>query len=105
MHKEKIVHRDLKLENVLINDQKILKLIDFGFSVSVKNNQKISFTCGTPHYMAAELAQKKDYYGPPADIWALGVMLFILLTGRVPFHGEFEDDLYRKISQAKFKFP
>lgn len=52
---------------------------------------------GTPHYMSPELAIRKDYYGQPADIWALGVMLFALTTGRHPFYAAFEEDLYRKI--------
>ena len=55
--------------------------------------------------MAPELALKKDHYGPPTDIWAMGVMLFIMITGRLPFYGDFEDDLYRRISTGKFKFP
>ena len=98
LHGEKIVHRDLKLENILISDDKIIKIIDFGFSTSVKGDKKLQFSCGTPHYMSPELAQKKDYLGPPADIWALGVLLFIMLTGKLPFFGDFEDDLYRRIS-------
>lgn len=53
--------------------------------------------CGTPHYMSPELAQKRDYFGKPADIWALGVILYILLFGKLPFFAEFENDLYRKI--------
>jgi serine/threonine protein kinase len=55
--------------------------------------------------MSPELAQKKDHYGPPADIWATGVMLYIMLIGRLPFFGEFEDDLYRRIAKGKFKIP
>ncbi|CDW77080.1 protein kinase domain containing protein [Stylonychia lemnae] len=103
LHEEKIVHRDLKLENILIDDQNRIKIIDFGFSV--RSDKKLQFTCGTPHYMAPELAMKKDHYGQPTDIWAMGVMLFIMLTGRLPFYGDFEDDLYRRISTGKFKFP
>jgi serine/threonine protein kinase len=105
LHQNKIAHRDLKLENVLISEDKTIKIIDFGFSTSIKTDKKITFMCGTPHYMSPELAMKKDYYGLPADIWALGVILFIILTGRVPFTGDFEDDLYRRISQCKYKFP
>ena len=103
LHSEKIVHRDMKLENVLINNENRVKIIDFGFSV--KSDKKLSFCCGTPHYMSPELALKKDHYGAPTDIWALGVMLFIMLTGRLPFFGDFEDDLYRRISLGKYKFP
>ena len=55
--------------------------------------------------MSPEVAQKKDHLGGPADIWALGVVLFILLTGKMPFHGAFEEDLFRKISQCKYKWP
>lgn len=81
----------------MIDENKVVKIIDFGFSTNIKSDRKLPFVCGTPHYMSPELAQKKEHYGPPADIWALGVMLYILLTGRLPFTGEFEDDLYRRI--------
>eukprot|EP00347_Sterkiella_histriomuscorum_P003207 403365182 len=103
LHSQKITHRDLKLENVLINNQNIIKIIDFGFSV--KSDKKLQFSCGTPHYMSPELATKKEHYGAPTDIWALGVILFIMLTGRMPFYGDFEDDLYRRISKGKYQFP
>ena len=59
---------------------------------------KLQFVCGTPIYMSPEVAQKKDHLGGPADVWALGVILFILMTGKMPFHGAFEEDLFRKIS-------
>lgn len=55
--------------------------------------------------MAPELATKKDYNGKPADIWALGVILFIMLSGKFPFFGEFEEDLYRRIALGKYKIP
>ena len=55
--------------------------------------------------MCPEMAQKKDHLGGPADIWALGVILYILLTGKTPFFGAFEEDLLRKISSGKYKWP
>lgn len=61
--------------------------------------------CGTPHYMAPELALRKDYDGKAADMWALGVILFVLITGKLPFFGDFEDDLYRRISKGRFHMP
>ena len=108
MHSQNVVHRDLKLENILIDRQsKQIKLIDFGFSTEVisMKETRLPFVCGTPIYMSPEVAQKKDHLGGPADIWALGVVLFILLTGKMPFHGGFEEDLFRKISQCKYKWP
>lgn len=81
----------------------MIKIIDFGFSTTCKPDKKIQFMCGTPHYMSPELAMRKDHYGQPADVWALGVLLFIMLTGKLPFNGDFEDDLYRRISQCKIK--
>lgn len=108
MHSINVVHRDLKLENVLIDRKtKQTKIIDFGYSTRVKSvkDTKLNFICGTPIYMSPELAQRKEYAGGPNDIWALGVMLFILIVGKKPFYGAFEDDLYRKIIQCKFRFP
>jgi len=85
MHSENVVHRDLKLENILIDRAtKSTKLIDFGFGTEVQSikDTKLSYYCGTPTYMSPEMTFKKDYFGGSNDVWALGVILFILLTGR-----------------------
>ena len=105
MHENNVIHRDLKLENILIDrESKETKIIDFGFSVNVKDayETKLPFSCGTPCYMSPELAQKKEHLGGPVDIWALGVILFILLSGKMPFYGGFEEDLFRKIVNGKY---
>ena len=86
-HKKCITHRDIKLENLLMDEEKNIKLIDFGFSTCMPNDKKTKMFCGTPSYMAPEIVLKKEYCGPPADIWALGVLLFALLCGYFPYKG------------------
>lgn len=86
-HSKCITHRDIKLENMLMDENKNIKLIDFGFSTFMPNDQKVKMFCGTPSYMAPEIVLKKEYYGPPADVWALGVLLFALLCGFFPYKG------------------
>jgi serine/threonine protein kinase len=107
LHEHNIVHRDLKLDNILIDpsDKNRIKIIDFGFSIKATAEQKLTLFCGTPHYMDPDISRKRDYNGHAADVWALGVILFILLTGKLPFFGEYEQDLYRKIQAGKFQFP
>ena len=84
-----------------------MKIIDFGFSTQITkaDERKIPFTCGTPHYMAPELAQKQSHLAKPTDMWALGVLFFAMLTGRMPFNSGYEAELYRLISQGKFSYP
>ena len=80
-HQRCITHRDIKLENLLLDDLNEIKIIDFGFSTCVPNDKKIKIFCGTPSYLAPEIVLKTEYCGPPADIWALGVLLFTILSG------------------------
>lgn len=61
--------------------------------------------CGTPSYMAPEIVQKLEYCGPPADIWALGVLLFTILTGSFPYRGATDKELYKKIMRADYRLP
>ena len=86
-HSKQICHRDIKLENILLDEQGNPKLIDFGFSTCIPNDKKVKIFCGTPSYMSPEIVQKIEYNGPPADVWALGVLLYALLTGTFPFKG------------------
>lgn len=86
-HNRCVAHRDIKLENVIIAKDGSVKLIDFGFSTCIPNEKKIKMFCGTPSYMAPEIVQRKEYCGPPVDVWAVGILLFVLISGRFPFRG------------------
>ncbi|KAG0078984.1 hypothetical protein BGZ90_003831 [Linnemannia elongata] len=89
LHMRNIVHRDIKSENVMVTPNNVVKLIDFGLARESWNTTTMLYTfCGTPSYMAPENAvngNEKNAYGPPVDVWALGVLLFRMLTGRYPF--------------------
>ena len=79
-----------------------VKIIDFGFACISK--EKLRVFCGTPSYMSPEIVNKKDYWGSAADVWACGVLLFVMLTGQVPFKSTQEKDLYRKITKGVYSF-
>lgn len=103
-HSNNICHRDIKLENIIIDDTKKITLIDFGFSAKVPKNEKLKVFCGTPSYMPPEIVNKKKYSGFCADMWSLGILVYVLLNGSFPFKGANERDLYKKISKGEFKF-
>jgi len=104
-HGKSITHRDIKLENLLLDESNNIKIIDFGFSTCIPNTKKIKIFCGTPSYMAPEIVSRKEYAGPPADIWALGVLLYAMLCGTFPFKGDSDKDLYRRITRGYFEIP
>ena len=83
-------------------ETKQIKIIDFGFSLKASQDEKLSIYCGTPHYMDPDLVRKVPYNGQAADVWACGIILYIILVGKLPFFGEFEQDLFRKIQSGKF---
>jgi serine/threonine protein kinase len=98
LHQRNVTHRDIKLENILLDETRTrVKLIDFGFSTCIPHEKKVKIFCGTPSYMAPEIVSKIEYAGPPADIWALGVLLYALLCGRFPFKGSNDKELYTNI--------
>eukprot|EP01127_Copromyxa_protea_P003314 TRINITY_DN13145_c0_g1_i1.p1 TRINITY_DN13145_c0_g1~~TRINITY_DN13145_c0_g1_i1.p1 ORF type:complete len:305 (-),score=84.33 TRINITY_DN13145_c0_g1_i1:49-963(-) len=105
LHNIGIVHRDLKLENLLLHKKGDLtvKLADFGLSRLFKPGSQMYTACGTPFYVAPDilLATDESGYGPNVDMWAVGVLLYILLSGRLPFSGDSDDDLFRAIMEGE----
>jgi len=95
LHKKWITHRDIKLENILLDENRNVKIIDFGFSTKIPNEQKVKMFCGTPSYMAPEIVTKQEYSGPPADIWASWVLA--LICGYFPYKGATDAALYERI--------
>lgn len=105
-HSKGIAHRDIKLENTLVDSvNRKIKLIDFGFATCFGSDKKAKTFCGTPSYMAPEIIARKEYYGPPVDIWAAGVLLYVMLTGSFPFKGNSDKELYKSILKGYVVFP
>ena len=100
-----ICHRDLKLENILIIKNDIIKLIDFGFAVKTDKETYQNLFCGSPSYMAPEIVNKEKYIAQYSDIWSLGVLFYSMLYGRFPFMAKNQNDLFKKINEAKVEFP
>lgn len=105
LHQSCVIHRDIKLENVLFDKNKEVKLIDFGFSTVSPNGKKLRVFCGTPSYMAPEIVRRTEYEGKPVDMWGLGVLLYALLCGCFPFRAKSYPDLYRRIARGTFSIP
>jgi serine/threonine protein kinase len=88
------------MDNILLDPESLsIKVIDFGFAIVSRD--KLSVHCGTPSYMAPEVAAKRGYLGQPADVWALGVILYCMVNGGFPFRAGDEGDLFRKIQTQK----
>ena len=100
-----IAHRDLKPENLMIDTRKVLKITDFGLSSNFKKNELLSTPCGSPSYAAPEMLSGEKYWGPGADIWSCGVILYTMLCGRLPFEDKDNSKLYEKIKKGIFSIP
>ena len=103
LHGLNISHRDIKLDNILIDTKLNIKVIDFGFS-SLDDTKSKTF-CGTPSYMAPEIVTRREYLPQKADIWALGVILYIILSGSFPFRAGNDKELYAKITEGIKELP
>jgi carbon catabolite-derepressing protein kinase len=99
-HRLKIVHRDLKPENVLLDDDLNVKIADFGLSGEMKDGDFLKTSCGSPNYAAPEVIRGGLYTGPEIDVWSCGVILYVMLCGRLPFEDDEVQILFTKISRA-----
>ena len=105
-HQNNIVHRDLKPENILMDndtDDLTIKLIDWGCAQTIKSAKQSKQADGTAYYIAPEVL--KGEYDEKCDIWACGVIFYILLCGYPPFNGETDDEIYEAVLSGKFQFP
>lgn len=104
-HKNNVVHRDLKIENIMINEQGDIKLIDFGLSNLYSSKTLLKTYCGSLYFAAPELLSAKPYIGPEVDIWSFGVVLYVLVCGKVPFDDQSVSVLHGKIKKGDFDYP
>jgi 5'-AMP-activated protein kinase catalytic alpha subunit len=113
-HSQGVVHRDLKPENLLLDNEGNLKITDFGMAnlyigdadaPAEQRTELLHTTCGTPNYVAPEVLTSQGYDGQKADIWSMGVILFVFLAGYLPFEEGTTAALFRKIQAADFQYP
>ncbi|CAD8174723.1 unnamed protein product [Paramecium pentaurelia] len=106
LHQNKIIHRDLKLGNLFLNDKMELKLGDFGLATKLDfDGEKKKTICGTPNYIAPEILDGKIGHSYEVDIWSLGVIIYTLLIGKPPFETQDVKTTYKKIKACQYTFP
>ena len=104
-HRNSIVHRDLKIENILISKTGDIKIIDFGLSNLYSPRSLLKTFCGSLYFAAPELLQARQYTGPEVDIWSFGIVLYVLVCGKVPFDDQSMPQLHAKIKRGVVDYP
>ncbi|KAI8936588.1 hypothetical protein NX059_006990 [Plenodomus lindquistii] len=104
-HRNSIVHRDLKIENILISKTGDIKIIDFGLSNLFSPKNQLKTFCGSLYFAAPELLQAKQYTGPEVDVWSFGIVLYVLVCGKVPFDDQSMPQLHAKIKKGHVDYP
>nr|XP_051688499.1 MAP/microtubule affinity-regulating kinase 3 [Oryctolagus cuniculus] len=104
-HEQRVAHRDLKLKNLLLDSDMNVKLVDFGLSWQLPEGELVSGFCGTPKYSAPEVFRQEPYDPFAADLWSLGVILFAMLAGAMPFTGKDREELRDCIQKGSYELP
>lgn len=104
-HQNGIVHRDLKLENIILDDAGNVKIADFGLANYYSHSSLLSTFCGSPLYASPEIVNGRSYYGPEVDVWSLGVILYTLVYGSMPFESNSLVSLKQQISDGEYRQP
>lgn len=105
LHRNSICHRDIKLENLILDHKGDTKMADFGMAVVVPPGARLQESVGSPHYACPQIILGQKYNGYEADVWSCGVVLYTLLTGTMPFQGESTEVLHDNIVNARYRRP